>query len=413
MVKITNWLRHAWNAFKTQEDGGYFKYDNVGVGHSYRPDRFRLSLGNERSIIGPIYNRLAMDVANLKINHVRTDQNGRYLETIYSSLNECLSLSANLDQTGMALFQDAVMSMFDEGCVAIVPVDTTLNPNITGGYDILSLRVAEILEWYPNHVRVRIYNETKGEKEDLVLTKNTIAIIENPLYAIMNEPNSTLKRLIRKINLLDGLDEQSSSGKLDLIIQLPYILKTQARKDAAEIRRLEIEQQLASSKYGIAYTDGTEKVTQLNRPVENNLLPQIEYLTKLLYNQLGLTESIFDGTADEKTMLNYYNRTIEPLINSIVDEMKRKFLTKTARSQNQSITYFRDPFKLIPVKDLAEVADKFTRNEIMSSNDFRAVVSLKPSNQKGADELRNKNLNNPETQVKDTKKEEVKNEEPV
>ncbi len=386
-------LQHAWNAFKAREPSRAYTYENVGVGYGIRPDRVRLSAGNERSMIAPIYNRIAVDVAALTIQHVRLDDDSNYLETIKSSFNETLTTTANIDQTGRALIQDAVMSLFDEGCVAIVPVDTTLNPAISGSYDILTLRVAQILEWYPSHIKVRIYNEKTGQKEELILPKDTVAIIENPLYSIMNEPNSTLKRLIRKLNLIDAIDEQSGSGKLDLLIQLPFILRTQARKDQAELRRLEIESQLSGSKYGIAYIDGTEKVTQLNRPADNNLMTQIEYLTRMLHSQLGLTESIFDGTANEETMLNYQNRTIEPVLMAIIDEMKRKFLTKTARTQNQSIMFFRSRFKQVALTDLAEAADKFTRNEILCSNEFRAIMGYKPSKDKGANELRNKNLN--------------------
>lgn len=391
-LSLRNRLQHAWNVFRNREPTDNYQYENIGVGYGTRPDRVRFTVGNERSIITSIYNRIAIDVSSVGIQHVRLDENGRYIETIKSSLNEALTLNANMDQTGRALIQDIVMSMFDEGCIAIVPTDTTFDPTVSGAYDIQSLRTAKILEWYPAHIRVRIYNELTGQKEDITVSKKTVAIIENPLYAIMNEPNSTLKRLIRKLNLLDAIDEQSGSGKLDLIIQLPYVIKTAARKEQAEIRRQDIESQLSGSKYGIAYTDGTEKITQLNRPVENNLMAQIIYLTSMLFSQLGLTESIFNGTADEKEMLNYYNRTIEPILSAITDEMKRKYLTKTARTQNQSISHLREPFKLVPVKDLAEIADKFTRNEILSSNELRSVMGYKPSKEPGADELRNKNL---------------------
>lgn len=384
-------LRHAWNAFTgrdpTPTGGGTVSF--------YRPDRPRFTRGNERSIVTSIYNRIAMDVATLTINHVRLDENGRYRETIKSGLNECLTLSANKDQTGRAFIQDIVMSMLDEGCVAIVPVDTTLNPKVTGSYDITSMRVGKVIEWYPDHVRVRLYNDRKGEKEEITLPKSMVAIVENPLFAVMNEPNSTLQRLIRKLNLLDAVDEQSSSGKLDLIIQLPYVIKSDARKRQAEDRRKQIEDQLAGSKYGIAYADGTERITQLNRSVENNLLKTIEYLTTMLYGQLGLSQAIMDGTADEKQMLNYNNRTIEPIVSAIVDSMKWKFLTKTARSQGQSIMFFRDPFKLVPVENVAEIADKFTRNEIMTSNEFRQVIGMKPSDDPKADELRNANISAP------------------
>lgn len=384
-------LRHAWNAFTgrdpTPTGGGTVSF--------YRPDRPRFTRGNERSIVTSIYNRIAMDVATLTINHVRLDENGRYRETIKSGLNECLTLSANKDQTGRAFIQDIVMSMLDEGCVAIVPVDTTFNPKVTGSYDITSMRVGKVIEWYPDHVRVRLYNDRKGEKEEITLPKSMVAIVENPLFAVMNEPNSTLQRLIRKLNLLDAVDEQSSSGKLDLIIQLPYVIKSDARKRQAEDRRKQIEDQLAGSKYGIAYADGTERITQLNRSVENNLLKTIEYLTTMLYGQLGLSQAIMDGTADEKQMLNYNNRTIEPIVSAIVDSMKWKFLTKTARSQGQSIMFFRDPFKLVPVENVAEIADKFTRNEIMTSNEFRQVIGMKPSDDPKADELRNANISAP------------------
>lgn len=387
-------LKHAWNAFYSRDPTPTIQdYATMGYGTSYRPDRVRLTIGNERSIITSVYNRIAIDVSAVNMQHAKLDQNGRYLETINSRLNECLNLDANIDQTGRALMHDIVLSMFDEGVVAIVPTDTSIDPKKTSGYDILSIRTGKILEWYPAHVRVRLYNEKTGKKEELTLPKKTIGIVENPFYAVMNEPNSTLKRLVRKLNLLDGIDEQSSSGKLDLIIQLPYVIKTQTKRDQAELRRKDIEMQLTGSKYGIAYADATEKITQLNRPVENNLMSQITYLTSMLYSQLGLTESIFDGTADEATMLNYFNRTIEPILSAIVDEMKRKFLTKTARTQLQSIEIFRDPFKLVPVSDLSDIADKFTRNEILSSNEVRAVIGYKPVDDPAADELRNKNLN--------------------
>jgi hypothetical protein len=359
----------------------------------YRPDRVRLTIGNERSIIASIYNRISIDVAAIAIRHVRLDQNGRYIETINSGLNEALTLQANIDQTSRAFIQDVMISMFDEGCVAIVPVDTTMNPKISNSWDIQTMRTGEIMEWFPNHVRVRVYNDKTGLKEELTLPKSMVGIIENPLYSVMNEPNSTLKRLISKLNLLDAIDQQNGSGKLDLIIQLPYLIRTPAMREKAETRRKDIETQLAGSKFGIAYTDGTEKVTQLNRPVENNLMAQIEYLTSMLYGQLGLTESIFDGTADEKTMINYHNRTVEPCLAAITGEMRRKFLTKTARTQNQDIVYFRNPFKLVPVSELADIADKFTRNEILSSNEMRAEIGYKPSADPKADELRNKNLN--------------------
>lgn len=384
-------LKHAWNAFLNKDPTSFYR--DIGISHSYRPDRPRLTRGNERSIVTSVYNRIALDAAAIKVQHVRLDENNRFLSVIESGLNGCLTVEANVDQTGRSFIQDAVMSMLDEGCVAIVPVDTTDNPEITGSYDIYSMRTGKILEWYPKHIRVRVYNERTGRKQDIPLAKNAVAIIENPLYAVMNEPNSTMQRLIRKLNLLDVVDEQSSSGKLDLIIQLPYVIKTEARRQQAENRRKDIEDQLAGSKYGIAYTDGTERITQLNRSVENNLMKQIEYLTSMLYSQSGITQSILDGTADDKTMLNYYSRTIEPILSAIVDEMKRKFLTKTARSQLQSISFFRDPFKLVPVNDISEIADKFTRNEIMSSNEIRQIIGMKPSADPKADELRNKNLN--------------------
>lgn len=391
-------LKHAWNAFN---GNAHMDYRNLGMSYSYRPDRPRLSRGNERSIVTSVYNRIALDVAALKIQHIRLDENERFVSVIQDGLNNCLTVEANIDQTARAFIQDVVISMFDEGSVAIVPVDTTTNPNITGSYDIQSMRVGQILDWYPMYVRVRVYNELTGKKEDIVIPKSTVAIIENPLYAVINEPNSTMQRLIRKLNLLDVIDEQSGSGKLDLIIQLPYVIKTEARRQQAENRRKDIEGQLSGSKYGIAYTDGTERITQLNRSVNNNLMSQIEYLTSMLYSQLGITQSILDGTADEKTMLNYNNRTIEPIISAIVDEMKRKFLTKTARSQLQSISFFRDPFKLVPVNDIAEIADKFTRNEIMTSNEIRQVVGMKPSDDPRADELRNKNLSAPSESTSD------------
>lgn len=384
-------FQRGWNAFVNNRDPTY-RYNELGVGYAYRPDRIRLTRGNERSIVTSIYNRIAIDASNITIQHARLDDEERFLSVVKSGLNNCLTLSANLDQTARAFIQDGVMSMLDEGCVALVPVDTTVNPEKTGSYDIESIRTGKILEWYPSHIKVRVYNEKKGKKEDIVISKNAVAIIENPLYAVINEPNSTMQRLIRKLNLLDSIDEQSGSGKLDLIIQLPYTIKTQARKTQAEARTKDIEMQLSGSKYGIAYADAAEKITQLNRPVENNLMKQVEYLTSMLYSQLGITQSVMDGTADEKTMLNYYNRTIEPIISAFVDEMKRKFLTKTARSQNQSIVFFRDPFKLVPVNDLAEIADKMTRNEIMSSNEFRQVIGRKPSSDPRADELRNRNI---------------------
>lgn len=384
-------LQHAWNSFTNRDPTDYYK--NVGNSYSYRPDRVKFTRGNERSIVTSVYNRISLDVAAINILHARLDDNDRYSSTINSNLNRCLTKSANIDQTGRAFIQDIVMSMLDEGCVAIVPVDTTINPEESGSYDILSMRTGRIVQWYPKHVKVNVYNDRTGYREDITLSKDKVCVIENPLYAVINEPNSTMQRLIRKLNLLDVVDEQSSSGKLDLIIQLPYVIKSQARKEQAEERRKTIESQLAGSKYGIAYADGTERITQLNRPVENNLMKQIEYLTSLLYAQLGITQSILDGTADDKTMLNYYNRTIEPIVSVIVDEIDRKFLTKTARSQKQAIRYFRDPFKLVPINDIAEIADKFTRNEIVSSNEIRTLIGFKPSSDPSADELRNKNLN--------------------
>lgn len=385
-------LKHAWNAFTGNIQ---MNYRDLGMSYPYRADRPRMSRGNERSIVTSVYNRIALDVAALNVQHVRLDENGRFLSVIDDGLNNCITLEANVDQTARSFIQDVVISMFDEGSVAIVPVDTTTDPNVSGSYDIQSLRVGQILDWYPQYIRTRVYNEQTGRKEDIVVPKSAVAIIENPLYAVINEPNSTMQRLIRKLNLLDVIDEQSGSGKLDLIIQLPYVIKTEARRQQAENRRKDIESQLSGSKYGIAYTDGTEHITQLNRSVNNNLMSQIEYLTSMLYSQLGITQSILDGTADEKTMLNYNNRTIEPIISAIVDEMKRKFLTKTARSQRQSISFFRDPFKLVPVNEIAEIADKFTRNEIMTSNEIRQVVGMKPSDDPRADELRNKNLSEP------------------
>ena len=388
---IRSRLKNAWSVFMNKDPSRGFR--DTGIGYAYRPDRPRFTRGNERSIVTSVYNRIALDVSAVGIRHVRLDKNGRYLEDINDGLNNCLTLEANIDQTARAFVQDIVMSMFDEGCVAVVPVDTDIDPEETSSYEILTMRTGQILEWKPRHIKVRLYNDLKGIKEDVWVAKDDVAIIENPLYAVINEPNSTMQRLIRKLNLLDAVDEQSSSGKLDLIIQLPYVIKTEARRQQAEERRKQIEDQLAGSKYGIAYTDGTERITQLNRSVENNLLKQIEYLTNMVYSQLGLTTTILDGTADEKTMLNYTNRSVEPVVSAIVDEFKRKFLTKTARSQLQSIMFFRDPFRLVPVNDLAEIADKFTRNEIMSSNEIRQVVGLKPSKDPKADELRNANIN--------------------
>lgn len=382
-------LKNAWNAFQNKSPNYVSNYG----GTYYKPDRIRLTRGNERSIVTSIYNRISLDVASISIRHCILDDEDRFMEYKNSSLDSCLNLEANLDQTSRSFIQDVVMSLFDEGCIAIVPVDTVRDPMKTDSYDITSMRVGHIITWYPDSVKLEVYNEQKGIKEEIVLPKRIVSIIENPLYSIMNEPNSTLQRLIRKLNLLDAIDEQSGSGKLDLIIQLPYTVKTEIRREQAERRRKDIEEQLQSSKYGVAYTDGTEKITQLNRSVENNLLKQIEYLTSMLYSQLGITQTVLDGTADEQTMLNYYSRTIEPIISAITDEMKRKFLTKTARTQKQTILFFRDPFKLIPSEKLAELADKFTRNEIMTSNEFRQIVGRKPSSDPKADQLINSNLN--------------------
>ena len=397
-TSLASRFKSAWNAFLNNRDPTYY-YRDIGSSYSYRPDRTRFTRGNERSIVTSVYNRIALDVAAINIQHCRLDENNRFVSVIDTKLNNCLTLEANIDQTNRAFIQDAVISMFDEGVVAIVPVDTTKDPDVTDSFDIVTMRTGKILDWYPEHVRVRVYNDRTGQKEDIIVPKRTTAIIQNPLYAVINEPNSTMQRLIRKLVLLDSVDEQSGSGKLDLIIQLPYVIKSEARKQQAENRRKDIESQLAGSKFGIAYTDGTEKITQLNRPVENNLMKQIEYLTDTLYGQLGLTKAIMDGSADEKTMLNYYSRTIEPIVSAIVDEMKRKFLTKTARSQRQSIMFFRDPFKLVPVNDIAEIADKFTRNEIMTSNEIRQTVGLKPSDDPKADRLINSNLNQPEEDI--------------
>lgn len=383
-------LKHAWNTFKNKDptQGNW----NIGPSYGYRPDRMRYTRGNERSIVTAVYNRIAMDVAAVNLKHIRLDENDRYKETIDSGLNNCLSVEANLDQTGRAFIQDLVASMLDEGCVAAVPTDADDEPEDSGNFKVYTLRTGKILEWYPRHVKVEVYNEQEGQRQQIIIPKSTVPLIENPMYSVMNEPNSIYQRLVRKLTLLDVVDEQTSSGKLDLIIQLPYIIKTEARHEQAEKRRRDIEKQLSEGKYGIAYTDGTERITQLNRPVENNLMKQIEYLTSMFFSQLGITQSILDGTADEKTMLNYYNRTIEPILSAIADEMKRKFLTPTARSQKQTIAYFRDPFKLVPVNDIAEIADKFTRNEIMTSNEIRQVIGMKPSSDPNADVLRNKNL---------------------
>ena len=402
MAEVLTRFQNAWNAFLGRAPTRqYTKWDGWNGGFSYRPDRTKLNITNERSIVASIYNRIAIDVAAVQIQHVRTDENERYVETIASGLNNCLTLDANMDQTGRAFIQDIVMSMFDEGCVAVVPVDTTKDPNRTDSYDILTMRVGKIKEWHPYYVEVEAYNENSGKKETITCDKKDIAIIENPLYAVMNEPNSTLKRLVRKLNLLDSIDEQSSAGKLDLIIQLPYTIRNDTRKEQAEKRRADIERQLANSKYGIAYADATEHITQLNRPVENNLMNQIQYLTSMLYSQLGLTEEIFNGTANEQTLLNYYNTTVEPILSAITDEFKRKFLTKTARTQHQSIMFFRDPFKLVPINNIADIADKFTRNEILSSNEIRGIIGFKPSSDPKADQLVNSNLNQPEEPEKE------------
>lgn len=395
---IVTRIKRGWNAFMNKDPTSRRNFD-LGYSSGMRPDRMRFSRGNEKSIVTAVFNRIAMDVAQIEIKHVRLDEDERYLEDIRSELNNCLQLEANIDQTSRSFIQDAVLSMFDEGCIAIVPVDTTNNPEVSGSYDIETMRTGQILEWYPRHVKVRVYNDISGQKEDVLIAKQAVSIIENPYYAIMNEPNSTLQRLIRKLNLLDVIDEKNSSGKLDMIIQLPYIIKTDARRQQAEQRRTDIERQLSSTKYGIAYTDGTEKIVQLNRPVENNLMSQIEYLTSMLYSQLNISQGILDNTASEQEFLNYSRRTIEPIVAAITDEMKRKFLTKTARTQGQSIMYFSDPFKLVPATQIAELSDKMTRNEIMTSNEMRQIIGLKPSDDPEADELRNKNLNKSNEEV--------------
>ena len=392
-------LKHSWNAFMNR-DPTRTEY-NIGPSYSYRPDRPRLTRGNERSIITAIFNRIALDVSSINIKHCILDDNGRFQSVKDSGLNNCLNLEANLDQTGRSFIQDVVISMLDEGCVAIVPVDTTFNPSETSGFDILSMRTGKILEWYPEHVKVQVYNERTGKKEDIILPKRSVGIVENPLYAVINEPNSTMQRLARKLSLLDMVDDKNSSGKLDMIIQLPYVVKTPAKREQAETRRKDIEMQLAGSKYGIAYIDGTEKITQLNRPVENNLMTQVEYLTNMVYSQLSFTQSILEGTADEQTMLNYNNRCIEPIISAIVDEMKRKFLSKTARTQSQTIMFFRDPFRLVPINNIAEIADKFTRNEILTSNEIRQIIGMKPSDDPKADQLVNSNISQPNKEKTD------------
>lgn len=395
-------IQNGWNAFMSRAPTNDY---NTGIGSYYRPDRVRFSRGNERSIVTSVYNRIALDVSAIDIKHCQLDEDGRYMHDINSGLNECLNLSANTDQTGKAFIQDVVMSMLDEGCVAIVPVVTTCDPRKTGAYDILAMRTGKIVEWKPKYVKVQVYNDQTGYKEELLLPKSMVGIVENPLYAVINEPNSTMQRLIRKLRLLDVTDEETASGKLDLIIQLPYVIKTEARREQAEKRRKDIEMQLAGSKYGIAYTDGTERITQLNRSLENNLMKQIEYLTDMVFSQLGISKTILDGTADEQTMLNYYTNTIEPIVTAIVNEMRRKFLTQTARTQGKSIVYFRDPFKLVPVNNIADIADKFTRNEIMSSNEFRQIIGRKPSDDPKADQLVNSNI----SQSKQTEQQWVNN----
>ena len=384
-------LRHSWDVFRNREP----TYYNIGSSSTYRPDRIRTFIRNEQSIVTSIYTRIALDVASINIRHCRVDENGRFKEYISSGLDNCLNLEANIDQTGRAFKQDIVESMFDEGVVAIVPVDTTMNPTKTGSYDIQTMRTGKILEWYPEHVKVQLYNQKTGYREELILPKRIVGIIENPMYSIINEPNSTMQRLIRKLTLLDRVDETTSSGKLDMIIQLPYVIKSESRRKEAEKRKKDIEEQLKGP-YGIAYVDGTEKIIQLNRPVENNLMKQVEYLRNELYSQLGITQEVLNGTADEQTMLNYNSRTIEPIVSAITDEMTRKFLTKTARSQSQTIMFFRDPFRLVPVNNIAEIADKFTRNEILTSNEIRGVIGFKPSDDPKADKLINSNLNQPD-----------------
>lgn len=395
MGTIGDRIKHAWNAFLNQDPESRIQSYSGALSYGGRPDRIRFSIPNERSIISSIYTRLSVDIAAVDIRHVRLDKDDRYAEDVLSGLNNCLTLEANIDQAGRAFRQDIAMTILDKGVAAIVPVDTTVNPGASGSFEIKTMRVGEVVSWMPKHVKISLYNEAVGRREEIVLEKKYVAIVENPLYSVMNEPNSTLQRLIRKLNLLDAVDEQSSSGKLDLIIQLPYVIKSEARRLQAEQRRKDIEFQLKGSQYGIAYTDGTEKVTQLNRPSENNLLAQIEYLTAMLYGQLGLTEGVMNGTADEKAMLNYNNRTVEPIVSAVIDAMKRTFLTNTARSQRQSIMYFRNPFKLVPVNDIAEIADKFTRNEILTSNEIRQVIGFKPSADEKADKLINSNMPQP------------------
>lgn len=397
-LNIGSRFKRAWNAFLNRSPTRWMG----SAGYSRRPDRVRLTRGNEKSIVTSIFNRIALDVASVDIRHCRLDKDGRFTEIIDSELNNCLSLEANIDQTARAFIQDIVISMFDEGCVAIVPVDTTDDPSLTNSYDVLTMRTGKIIEWYPTHVKVRVYNDRKGEKEDIVLSKYSVGIVENPLYTVVNEPNSSMQRLIRKLRLLDVTDERTASGKLDLVIQLPYVVKSDTRRDQAEKRRADLEDQLAGSTYGVAYIDGTEKVTQLNRPVENNLMKQIEYLTAEVYSQLSMSQAVLDGTADEKTMLNYNNRIVAVIVDAIATEIKRKFLSKTARTQGQSIVYFRDAFKLVPVSEIAEIADKFTRNEIMTSNEIRQVIGMKPSKDPKADQLVNSNISQPTDKQENT-----------
>jgi len=388
-MNIGSRLKHAWNAFLNRDPPGSRYY---GGGYSYRPDRMRFSRGSERTIINAIYNRIALDAASITINHVKLDENNRFDSIIDSGLNYCLNTEANADQTGRGLIQDIVMTFLEEGVAAVVPEKTNFDPRYSNSYEIYSMRVGVPVEWYPNHVRVRLFNELTGQKEEITFPKKMVALIENPFYAVMNAPNSTMQQLVRKLALLDVVDEQAGSGKLDMIIQLPYVIKSPARREQAEQRRADIEQQLSGSKYGIAYTDGTERIVQLNRSLENNILKSIEYLTNMVYSQLGVTQEILNGTADEKTMNNYMNRIIEPVISAIADEFKRKFLTKTARTQGQSIMFFRDPFRLAPVSMIAEMADKFTRNEIMTPNEFRQVIGMKPSKDPKSDRLANRNI---------------------
>jgi putative sterol carrier protein len=391
MSRFGTTLRHAWNVF-TNQDVRDKSRPYAEPRYGSRPDRIRLRISNERSIISSIYTRLSIDVASVDMRHVRLDEQKRYVEDINSGLNECLTVQANIDQAARAFRQDIAMTLFDRGVAVLVPVDTTINPEQTGGFDILTLRVGDVVMWYPQHVRVSVYNEAIAQREEITLQKSAVAIVENPLYAVMNESNSTLQRLLHKLNLLDAIDEASASGKLDIIIQLPYVIKSEARRQQAEQRRADIEFQLKGSQYGIAYTDGTEKITQLNRPAENNLMAQVEYLTEMLYGQLGLTNEVMNGTADEKAMLNYWNRTIEPILTAMVESMRRSFLTKTARTQKQDVRFFRDPFRLVPIENIAEIADKFTRNEIMSSNEIRQVVGLSPHSDPKADKLINSNM---------------------